>query len=65
MSKVVYEWGPPRKSSYSNGSQGCVEVAFSADQALVRLRDTKAVDVGQLVVGRQEFARFVRWSSQH
>lgn len=36
-----HTWHPYRKSTYSNGTSGCVEVAWRTDRAAVRVRDTK------------------------
>ncbi|AUS79520.1 DUF397 domain-containing protein [Actinoalloteichus sp. AHMU CJ021] len=46
-----------RKSSYSGGSENCVDVGIVAD--LTAVRDTKNRDGGTLVVDRGTFATFL------
>ncbi|WP_083886707.1 DUF397 domain-containing protein [Actinoalloteichus spitiensis] len=46
-----------RKSSYSGGSENCVDVGITTDLAAVR--DTKNRDGGTLVVDRDTFAAFL------
>ncbi|WP_410676627.1 DUF397 domain-containing protein [Amycolatopsis sp. cmx-4-68] len=59
MTAPMHQQHPPgvwRKSSYSNGSNSCVEVAL-ADA--VGVRDTKDRDGGALVVRSSEWRAFV------
>jgi hypothetical protein len=52
-------WGEPRKSSYSDGGNNCVEVAHG-DRPVVGVWDTKHRDAGPIVVPAGRWAAFVR-----
>ena len=51
-------WGEPRKSSYSDGANNCVEVAHAPE--LTGVWDTKRREQGPIVVPRARWAAFVR-----
>lgn len=52
-------WGPGRVSSYSEGTDNCVEVARSTSGDAVSITDTKDPDRDRLVLSRRSWQRFL------
>lgn len=58
------KWGPGRVSSYSEGTDNCVEVAFSLSSDAVSIVDTKDPERTRLILSQQSWRRFLATASR-